>query len=74
MRGPTRPAAGAAARIVITMTTPMVAVPIDTVQMLRLVEFASDVLELADERRDLELHELVSELHADLMVRAEDDD
>jgi hypothetical protein len=36
----------------------MTAVPADTAQMRRLVEFASDVTELADRRRDLELREL----------------
>lgn len=40
----------------------------DTEQLHRLIEFASDVTQLADERRDLELHELVSELHADLIT------
>ena len=46
----------------------MVAVPIaDTTQMRRLVEFASDVTRLADERRDTELRVLVDDLHADLI-------
>jgi len=45
----------------------MVAVPIaDTAQIRRLTEFASDVLELADERPDIELRELIDGLHADL--------
>ena len=53
-----------------------VAVPIaDTAQMRRLVEFASGVTRLADERRDIEVRELVADLHADLPeLRAEDDD
>jgi hypothetical protein len=40
----------------------------------RLIEFASDVTRLADERRDIELRELVNELHADLMAARDDDD
>jgi hypothetical protein len=40
----------------------------------RLIEFASDVTQLADERRDVELRELVNELHADLMAARDDDD
>jgi hypothetical protein len=52
----------------------MVAVPIaDTVQMKPLTDLAADVLELADERHDLELRELVNELHADLLVLRGDD-
>jgi hypothetical protein len=39
-----------------------------------LTEFASDVAGLADERRDLELRELVDELHFDLMRLEGDDD
>jgi hypothetical protein len=60
-----RIAADASARIV-TMPT-MVAVPVaDTAQMRRLVEFASDVAELADRRPDLDLRDLIDGLHADL--------
>jgi len=33
----------------------------------RLVEFASDATGLADERRDLEVRELIDALHADLI-------
>jgi hypothetical protein len=40
----------------------------------RLIEFASDVTRLADERRDVELRELVAELHADLLALRDDDD
>jgi hypothetical protein len=41
----------------------------------RLVQFASDVAELADRRRDIDLRDLVDDLHADLMtLRADDDD
>ena len=44
---------------IVTMPA-MVAVPIaDTAQMKRLTEFAADVLELADERPDLELRDLI---------------
>ena len=45
------------------MTATMVAAPLtDTAQMKRMTEFASDVLELADERRDLELRELIDQV------------
>jgi hypothetical protein len=55
-----------------TMTT-MVAVPItDTAQMRRLVVFASDAVELADRRRDLDLRALVDDLHRDLLALKED--
>jgi hypothetical protein len=40
----------------------------------RLIEFASDVTQLADRRRDVELRELVNELHFDLLVLRGDDD
>ncbi len=51
--------------IAVTMT--------DAVEVMRLAEFAADVLELADERVDLELRELVDRFHADLLeLRAED--
>jgi hypothetical protein len=39
----------------------------DTVQMKRLTEFASDITQLADERADLELRDLIADPHADLM-------
>ena len=54
----------------------MVAIPIaDTAQMRRLTMFASDVTQLADERVDLELRELIDGLHADLLqLRGDDDD
>lgn len=53
----------------------MVAVPIaDTAQLRRLIRFAGDVTQLADERRDAALRELVSELHADLLGLRGDDD
>jgi hypothetical protein len=46
----------------------MVAVPVgETVQMRRLVEFASDVTRLADERQDIDLRALIDSLHADLL-------
>jgi hypothetical protein len=45
----------------------------DPVEVMRLAEFAADVLELADERVDLELRELIDRLHADLLeLRTED--
>ena len=66
--------ADATARIVTTMET-MIAVTItDAFEVMRLAEFAADVLELADERADLELRELIDGLHADLLdLRADDD-
>jgi hypothetical protein len=61
-------------RIVTTMPATMIAVPVaDTVQMERLTEFASDVLELADGRPDLELRELTDRLHADLLELKDED-
>jgi hypothetical protein len=39
----------------------------DAFEAMRLAEFAADVLELADQRADLELRELVDDLHADLL-------
>jgi hypothetical protein len=46
----------------------MIAVPIaGTAQMRRLIEFASDAAQLADQRKDLELRILVDDLHADLL-------
>ena len=47
------------------MSVMMLADP--TQQMRRLVEFASDVTRLADERGDTELRVLVDDLHADLI-------
>ena len=48
------------------MTT-MVTDPIaDTVKLKRLIEFAAEVSELATERPDLELRELIDDLHHDL--------
>jgi hypothetical protein len=41
-------------------------------QTKRLVEFASDVFELANQRPDLELRELVDDLVADLRTTEED--
>jgi hypothetical protein len=38
-----------------------------SVQVERLIEFASDVTRLADERLDLDLRVLVDDLHADLI-------
>jgi hypothetical protein len=54
----------------------MIAVTItDAFEVMRLAEFAADVLELADERADLELRELIDGLHADLLdLRADDDE
>ena len=39
----------------------------DAVEVMRLAEFAADVLALADERADLELHALLDGLDADLV-------
>jgi hypothetical protein len=66
-------AADASARIEAMPT--MVAVPIaDTAQMKRLIKFASDAAELADRRRDVELRDLIGNLHADLLVLRGNDD
>jgi hypothetical protein len=47
----------------------MIAVTItDAVEVMRLAEFAADVLELADRRRDPELRALIDALHADLLA------
>ena len=52
-----------------------VAVPIaDTPEMKRLTEFAGDVAELADRRLDVELRDLVDDLHHDLRSDDDDDD
>ena len=57
------------------MPATMVAVPItDTVQHKRLIEFASDVNRLADQRVDLDLRDLIDRLHADLRDLKEHDD
>jgi hypothetical protein len=58
MRGPMRHASDPAARIEIRMTA-MVTAQDETVQLRRLVEFAADVAELANERPDLDLRVLV---------------
>jgi hypothetical protein len=48
----------------------MVAVPVtDTAQMRRLVEFASDVAELADQRADLDLRDLIDGLVGCVVIR-----
>ena len=44
----------------------------DTVQMKRMTTFAADVLELADQRLDLDLRQLVDDLHRDLIQLKED--
>ena len=47
----------------------------DAFETMRLAEFAADVLELADERGDPELCELIDSLHADLLeLRADEED
>ena len=57
------------------MTTTMITDPIaDTAQTKRLVEFAADVSELANERPDLELRELIDDLHHDLMTVNNEED
>jgi hypothetical protein len=64
---------GVAARIVTTMETIIAVTITDAVEVMRLAEFAADVLELADERDDLELRALIDRLHADLLeLRGED--
>ena len=45
-----------------------------TVQLKRLIEFASDVLEIANDRPDLELRELIDSLHADLIRLTPEED
>ena len=62
------------ARIVMTMETIAVRIT-DVFEVMRLAEFAADVLELADERVDPELRDLIDDLRADLlMLRAADDE
>jgi hypothetical protein len=56
-----------AARIVSTMKTTVAVTISDAEEVMRLAEFAADVLELADERVDPELRELIDGLHADLL-------
>jgi hypothetical protein len=57
------------------MTATMIAVPIaDTMEAKRLIEFASDVTRLADERQDLDLRDLIDDLHTDLLALRGDDD
>ena len=51
------------------MTTATIA---DTVQMKRMTTFAADVLELADQRLDLDLRQLVDDLHGDLIQLQEE--
>ncbi len=47
----------------------------ESIQMRRLIEFASDTAQLADQRPDLELRELIDSLHGDLLLlRANDDE
>jgi hypothetical protein len=54
------------------MTATMVTDPItDTAK--RLTEFAADVSQLANERRDLELRNLVDQVHSDLLRIEEED-
>jgi hypothetical protein len=65
-------AADCPARIGSTMAETMVAA--DTAQMKRLTDFASDVLQLAAKRPDLELHALIDDLVADLMTLNDEED
>jgi len=53
-----------------TMTATMVAA--ETEQIKRLVTFAADASQLANERRDLELRDLIDQLHEDLLRTEED--
>jgi hypothetical protein len=46
----------------------------DTARIRRLIEFTSDVTQLADERVDLDLRELIDGLHADLLDLKESED
>ena len=45
----------------------------DAFEVMRLAEFAADVLEIAEERADLELRELIEGLHADLLELRDED-
>jgi hypothetical protein len=57
------------------MTATMIAVPIaERATMKRLTEFAADAAELANRRPDLELRELVDDLHRDPVSFQVDDD
>jgi hypothetical protein len=57
------------------MTMETIAVTItDVFEVMRLAEFAADVLELADERVDPELRNLIDRLHADLLALRPADD
>ena len=49
------------------ITTPTSMPAADTARIERLTMFAGDALDLADRRLDLELRDLVDELHADLI-------
>ena len=57
-------------RRLMTMTATMVAA--ETEQIKRLVTFAADASQLANERRDLELRDLIDQLHEDLLRTEED--
>jgi hypothetical protein len=60
---------------VITETPTMIPVPIaERATMKRLTEVAADAAELADRRSDLELRELVDDLHRDLVAFQVGDD
>jgi hypothetical protein len=48
--------------------------PTEEAARRRLIEFASDAAQLADQRPDLELRELIADLHADLLALRGDDD
>jgi hypothetical protein len=71
----TSTAVGVTADALTRIVTAMVAVTItDAFEMMRLAEFAADVLKLADERPDPELLELIDGLRADLLELRGDDD
>jgi hypothetical protein len=50
-----------------TTTTPTTDATADAVRITRLIRFASDALDLADRRADLDLRALIDDLHADLI-------
>ena len=54
------------------MTTTMVTT--ETEQVKRLIEFATDVSQLATERLDLDLHRLLDDLHADLIDQLKEEE
>ena len=57
------------------MNATMIAAPIaERATMKRLTEVATDAAALADRRPDLELRELVDDLHRDLVAFQADDD